>query len=87
MFSTSSKVWIDKKSELSYISRNVENADDRIRHFLHHKEAVMSPWHDIPLKPENSETDIYNSIMEITRGTTEKMEVETTMEHNPIVQD
>lgn len=39
------------------------------------------------MKPEDSEQDVFNGVIEITRNTTAKMEVETTSEHNPIVQD
>ena len=83
----SSQVWINEKLGLSYQSIQVENADERVRHFMHVKNQVKSPWHDIPLRPEGSELDVFNGVIEITRTTTHKMEVETTMKHNPIVQD
>ena len=48
----------------------------------------MSPWHDLGLRPHNStELDVFQAVIEITRFTTAKMEVETTRQYNPIVQD
>jgi len=47
----------------------------------------MSPWHDLALKLEGSDLDIVQGLIEITRGTTAKMEVATTKPFNPIVQD
>lgn len=54
---------------------------------------IISPWHDLDLKPKtgqkiiDDEKDVFKGIIEITRNTTAKMEVETTTEFNPIVQD
>ena len=47
----------------------------------------VSPWHDLALKPEGSDLDIVQGIIEITRGTTAKMEIATKTAFNPIVQD
>jgi hypothetical protein len=70
---------------MSYES--IRSEDKRERHYLISKDVRISPWHDIPMKPEGSELDVFNAVIEITRNTTAKMEVETTKEHNPIVQD
>lgn len=78
-------MWIDESLGLSYTTRSV-GVDDRPRHFMYKGEQPISPWHDLALRP-HSELDVFNTIIEITRGTTEKMETETTMQHNPIVQD
>lgn len=67
--------------------RHVEGKDDRVRYFLQLHETPLSAWHDLPLQPLGAETDVFSSVIEITRGTTEKMEVETTAEYTPIVQD
>lgn len=80
-----SRVYLNKEKTLSYES--VTSDDKRERHYLLHSDKKLSPWHDIPMKPEGSELDIFNGIIEITRNTSAKMEVETTSEHNPIVQD
>ena len=82
-----SNTWIDQAKDLRYHTRNVEGADDRVRHFLFHGEKGLSAWHDIPLRNEGDELDVFNSVIEIERATTMKMEVETTMAGNPIVQD
>jgi len=53
----------------------------------------LSPWHDLPLRPtagpsgEKADLDIYTGVIEIERGTTAKMEVETKQVRTPIVQD
>ena len=65
--------------------------DGRERHFLNRvvtdilRDVPISPWHDIPLKEEGAELDVFNAVIEITRNTTAKMEVETTSKFNPIV--
>jgi len=82
----STPVWINKSEDLSYTTQPV-SLDSRPRHFLHSTGAQWSPWHDIALQPEGSDADVFNAVIEITRGTTEKMEIETTMQYNPIVQD
>ncbi len=47
----------------------------------------MSPWHDLSLRPQNNnELDVFHGLIEITRNTTAKMEVETDLVGNPIVQ-
>ena len=47
----------------------------------------LSPWHNLALKPHDVETDVYQGFIEIQRGTTAKMEVDTGIDFNPIVQD
>ena len=65
----------------------MEAPDARDRSFLSQGDKIISPWHDISLRPEGAELDVFNAVIEITRNTTAKMEVETDCEHNPIVQD
>lgn len=48
--------------------------------------AIKSPWHDIPLKT-SPESSLYNMVVEIPKYSTAKMEVSTTLPHNPIMQD
>lgn len=48
------------------------------------KTALVSPWHDVPF--ESSE-GLLSFVCEIPLGTTEKMEIHKSIEHNPIVQD
>ena len=52
-------------------------------------DKTISPWHDLPLHPwvEKGELDVFTGLMEITRNTTAKFEVETTRLNNPVVQD
>jgi hypothetical protein len=78
-----SRIYLNQEKSLAYES--IRSEDKRERHYLLAKDKKISPWHDIPLKPEGSELDIFNAVIEITRNTTAKMEVETTKEHNPIV--
>lgn len=65
--------------------------DGRERHYLNRvvtdilRDVPISPWHDIPFRNEKDEQDVFNSVIEITRNTTAKMEVETTSKFNPIV--
>jgi inorganic pyrophosphatase len=80
-----SKIYLNKEKTLCYES--VPCDDKRERHYLMSKDKNISPWHDILMKPEDSELDVFNGVIEITRNTTAKMEVETTKEYNPIVQD
>lgn len=75
-----------KEGEENYV-------DQRERHYLNRvvtdilRDVPISPWHDIPMKDEGSEPDVFNGVIEITRGGSAKMEVETTSKFNPIVQD
>ena len=65
--------------------------DGRERHYLNRvvtdilRDVPISPWHDIPFRNKKDEQDVFNSVIEITRNTTAKMEVETTSKFNPIV--
>lgn len=49
--------------------------------------SALSPWHDIPLRPEGSDASIVNFVNEIPRGEQAKMEIATDEESNPIKQD
>ena len=80
-------VKFDKDASLSYETRVLEKPDSRQRHYLQRASADISPWHDLHLRPDSKELDIFNSVIEIQRQTTEKFEVETTVKFNPIVQD
>jgi hypothetical protein len=83
---------------MNYESKNLKEGEEgfvdvRERHYLNRvvtdilRDVPISPWHDIPFQDENSEPDVFNAVIEITRNTTAKMEVETTSKFNPIVQD
>ena len=96
--SSHTKIWLNKARTLNYESKILlegeENyVDGRERHYLNRvvtdilRDVPVSPWHDIPLKEEGAELDVFNAVIEITRNTTAKMEVETTSKFNPIVQD
>jgi len=96
--SSDTKIWLNKARTLNYESKILlegeENyVDGRERHYLNRvvtdilRDVPVSPWHDIPLKEEGAELDVFNAVIEITRNTTAKMEVETTSKFNPIVQD
>jgi inorganic pyrophosphatase len=84
---SSSKTWISEANQTAYTSRHVENNDDRMRHFLQQHNMPLSPWHDIAMQPDGADPDVFNVVIEITRGTTAKYEVETGLEWNPVVQD
>ena len=69
---------------------------ETFRLYFHHRSdpsRPLSPWHDIPLLstaqyPNVDSSDrLYHYVNEIPRGSTAKMEVSTTSEHNPIAQD
>lgn len=47
---------------------------------------VISPWHDIPLHA-NDEGTLYNMVVEIPLKSDAKMEISTTTDFNPIMQD
>ena len=51
------------------------------------KGTIISPWHDVSLKPEGADTDEFSAVYEIARNSTAKMEVATDEENNPIKQD
>lgn len=48
---------------------------------------IISPWHDIPLQPNDSKSDLFHFIVEIPRGTMAKMEMNKSIYKNPITQD
>ncbi|CAM9151383.1 unnamed protein product, partial [Ectocarpus fasciculatus] len=48
---------------------------------------IVSPWHDVPLRPSSSKNDIFNFVVEIPMYSTAKMEVMKGEPHNPIMQD
>ncbi|TMW58296.1 hypothetical protein Poli38472_011884 [Pythium oligandrum] len=54
--------------------------------FKNDKGEVISPWHDIPLHPENNDK-LFNFVVEIPKGIAHKMEVNKEEKHNPIMQD
>lgn len=45
----------------------------------------VSAWHDIPLKNQNS--NLFHYVIEITKGSHAKLEIQTQEFLNPIVQD
>eukprot|EP01060_Flectonema_neradi_P017532 TRINITY_DN243_c3_g2_i1.p1 TRINITY_DN243_c3_g2~~TRINITY_DN243_c3_g2_i1.p1 ORF type:complete len:1120 (+),score=295.18 TRINITY_DN243_c3_g2_i1:52-3411(+) len=47
---------------------------------------TLSPWHDIPLRAEE-DSNIFNMIVEIPKGSNAKFEVTKEVEHNPIMHD
>lgn len=58
--------------------------------FFEQRGGIISPWHDIDLQLSfDSEVGslFANMVVEIPKGTTEKMEVDTTSDFNPIKQD
>ena len=82
-----SRVFINAEKTLSFETRSCPEVDERPRHFLQLNGKDISPWHDLPLRAEGSPLDVFQGIIEITRNTRAKMEVETTLKYNPIVQD
>jgi inorganic pyrophosphatase len=61
-----------------------ESATESFRLQFKEDDAVISPWHDIPLMGDNGG---YNMVVEIPKMTKAKMEVATKEESNPIAQD
>ncbi|KAI0567353.1 inorganic pyrophosphatase precursor [Gracilaria domingensis] len=51
------------------------------------KDIQLSPWHDIPVYPDPSDTSIVHFVNEIPRGTQAKMEIATDETGTPIKQD
>jgi len=47
----------------------------------------ISPWNDIPLKPEVAPANIFNAVIEIPRYTLAKMEINKKEQYHPIMQD
>eukprot|EP01134_Creolimax_fragrantissima_P002072 CFRG2072T1 len=76
----------DRKMPMSTISfKNTAN-DGETAHLLFERDGqTISPWHDISLK--SSTFGLFNMVTEIPKGTNAKMEIATSVEHNPIVQD
>lgn len=85
-------------AQLRTLDAAAPDYDKRERHYLRHQagdvaEKDISPWHDLPLHPwgwnagQKGELDVFQGVIEITRNTTAKMEVETTRKSNPVVQD
>lgn len=57
-------------------------------YFKNDNGVLISPWHDIPLQPEEtSENQTYHFIVEISKGVAHKMEVNKEERNNPIMQD
>lgn len=57
-------------------------------HFKDDDGQLISPWHDIPLRPKNAPSDdVFNFIVEIPSGVAHKMEVNKEERFNPIMQD
>jgi len=61
-----------------------ESATESFRLSFKDDDAVISPWHDIPLKAESG---AYNMVVEIPKMSKAKMEIATKEESNPIAQD
>ena len=84
-------------AQLRTLDTALPDYDKRERHYLRQQvgdvpEKDISAWHDLPLHPwgwsgEKGELDVVTGVIEITRMTTAKMEVETTRKSNPVVQD
>jgi len=62
--------------------------NDDFRLFFKNAEgSYISPLHDIPLKPEGSEPNVFNMVIEVPRWTNAKMEINLKDKLNPIKQD
>lgn len=57
------------------------------RLFFQQGTKTVSPWHDIPIYPNDADKSVVNFVNEIPRGTTAKMEIATEELNNPIKQD
>ncbi|CAK4655169.1 unnamed protein product [Aphanomyces euteiches] len=61
---------------------------DAARFVIQKGSQVLSPWHDIPLRPVGETAkNVFNFINEIPKGTRAKMEIATAEQNNPIKQD
>jgi inorganic pyrophosphatase len=49
--------------------------------------AAISPWHDIPLRSDDDNGNLYNFITEIPKNTKAKFEINISEKGNPISQD
>jgi inorganic pyrophosphatase len=76
---------VDAKSYSSEERGAAETTDFRL--FISSSGKQISPWHDIPIYPDPSNTKVVNFVNEIPKGTQAKMELATDEEKNPIKQD
>ncbi|XP_074855595.1 inorganic pyrophosphatase [Carettochelys insculpta] len=66
--------------------RGVPNSLEYRLFFKNDKEQYISPFHDIPMYPDDSK-NVFNMIVEVPRWTNAKMEIATKDSLNPIKQD
>ena len=80
--------YLDKDKNFAQVIKTPEGQssnikESRVRNYLYTNinqddYIPLSPWHGLPLQPKNAEPDVFQGLIEITRGTTAKMEVDTT---------
>jgi len=71
------------------VSGTVGSSDFKVE-FFDSNQKLISPWHDIPLSPNNSQTNeekTFNFITEIPKFSRAKLEIATKQQSNPIKQD
>lgn len=72
----------------AYYTTSQTGADFSKRVFVLNKDGKkLSSWNDIPLKPEGSDANVFNALIEIPRYTLGKLEVKKTEKYHPIGQD
>ena len=69
-------------STYSSVNKGVPNSLD-FRTYIIKNDSKISPWHDIPLR-SNTNSDVFNCIIEIPKFTNAKFEIATDEENNPI---
>lgn len=74
-------------SAYTTVAEGSKDSLDFKRYFFDHSGNRISPWHDIPLQPDNSPSNVFNFICEIPKGSRAKFETNKETEFNPIIQD
>merc|ERR1712048_1147262 len=69
------------------VERGTPNTLDYRVFFTDAAGEYISPFHDIPLQPEGAAANVFNMVVEVSRWTNAKMEIDTGAKLNPIKQD
>lgn len=87
---------LKKKSSVHHYSffnsaeDKMDGADEdnsRVMTTLQGGASIISPWHDIPLVASSGSTPLFHMVVEIPMYSTAKMEMQKSVEGNPLMQD
>ena len=76
-------MWI-QKSNTKINFKKVSLKKKGNKYYYHYNDELISPWHDLPFKIDDK---TYLMINEIPKWTRKKMEIQTNVKFNPIIQD